>query len=488
MHSRHARWLLPCGVLLLAACMSAENDDESDYDSVEVEAVTIEVSVDAAGVIEAETMVEVKSKASGEILAVHAESGDVVEAGTLLVEVDERTPRNRLDEVEASLIAVEARRTTTEAQLARARTLYAAQALTDEELEQAELAYANMRAQIVGAEVAVENARIALEDTEVRAPISGTIISKTVEPGIVITSPTNAVSGGTVLMQMADLNAVQIRALVDETDIGKIRVGMPAAVRVAAYPNQPFYGEVRKIEPQAIAESNVTQFAVLIRIENQGGLLRPGMNAEVSIRAAGLESVTAVPTAALRTESDIPAVAAMLGRGEAEFYSMIMGEELRASDEYGDMIEVADRLYELPPGVSAERVDDLVDKVNDGGTLTAEERDFLRPVLEMIFGDGRYEPPTGDDDGRFALGSYEFGGEFWVLKLRDGLITPVWVRTGLTDLEFTQVLSGLSLGDEVMLLPSASLWEQQTRLREYLNRRFSGGSPFQQGGGDRRGR
>ena len=100
-------------------------------------------------------------------------------------------------------------------------------------------------------QVAVENARITLEDTDVRAPITGTIIEKTVEPGTVIASTTQNVSGGTTLMKMADLTTVQVRTRVDETDIGKIQPGMRTRVTVAAYPNQPFDGEVLKIEPQA---------------------------------------------------------------------------------------------------------------------------------------------------------------------------------------------------------------------------------------------
>ena len=149
-----------------------------------------------------------------------------------------------------------------------------------------------------------------------RAPITGTIIEKTVEPGTVIASTTQNVSGGTTLMKMADLTTVQVRTRVDETDIGKIQPGMGTRVTVAAYPNQPFDGEVLKIEPQAIVEQNVTQFSVLIKIANRGGLLKPGMNAEVQIQIANRDSVAAVPTAALRADTDVPLTALMLGLDE----------------------------------------------------------------------------------------------------------------------------------------------------------------------------
>ena len=87
------------------------------------------------------------------------------------------------------------------------------------------LDYANAKAEVVDAQVAWRTPRSALEDTDVRAPITGTIIEKDVERGQVISSPTSDVGGGTVLLKMADLNLVQVRTLVDETDIGKIQAG-----------------------------------------------------------------------------------------------------------------------------------------------------------------------------------------------------------------------------------------------------------------------
>ena len=150
-----------------------------------------------------------------------------------------------------------------------------------------------------------------------RAPITGTILEKAVEPGTVIASSTSNVSGGAVLMKMADLTEVQVRTRVDETDIGKIKPGMITRVTVAAYPNQPFDGTVLKIEPQAIVEQNVTMFSVLIKLPNPGGVLKPGMNADVQIQIADHSSVAAVPTAALRADSDIELTAKMLGMDEA---------------------------------------------------------------------------------------------------------------------------------------------------------------------------
>jgi multidrug efflux pump subunit AcrA (membrane-fusion protein) len=254
----------------------------------------------------------------------------------------------------------------------------------------------------------VENSRIALEDADVLAPVTGTIIEKLVEEGQVISSPTMDVGGGTLLMKMANLDSVQVKTLVDETDIGKIAPGQPVMVTVTAYPNQPFAGEVMKIEPQALAEQTVTTFSVLIILNNESGLLRPGMNADVEIRIAERFDVLAVPTIALKVDRDIPVAGPLVG-------------------------------------------------------LTAEQ------VTEQL---GEEQPkstagPADQSDG------YQFSNLYWVFVVRGGKPVAVWVETGLTDLEYSEVISGLSSGDEVLLLPSSGLIRSQQRFQDQM-RRFTG--------------
>jgi len=497
-------WL--ASAVALAGCEQAGQVSAPEvYDSAAVETRDIEVTVDAAGVIEPEATVEVKSKASGEVLRVHAATGDVVEAGSLLVEIDQRTPRNRLSETEAALVAAQARRQIAQTQMERAASLFKSQTLTQADYEQTQLEFANAKSQVVSATVAVENARITLEDTAVRAPITGTIIEKAVEPGIVITSPTQAVSGGTVLMKMADLTSVQVRTRVDETDIGKIRPGMRTRVTVAAYPNQPFDGEVLKIEPQAIVEQNVTMFAVLIKIVNRGGLLKPGMNAEVQIEIANREGVPAVPTAALRADSDVPLTAAMLGLQEAELRQKLWPDGATPQSAAAkNVVSIGGREIELPAGVDPAKVMALMEKRRGGQELTAEERTLMRSVAQQAGGNfgggGGGGPPGGGPPGGFQGGGggffvsgaspaarpatnvtdYQFGGDYWVIALRGNEAVPVAVKTGLTDLEYSEIVAGLEPGDRVLLLPSASLYEQQERLQDFINQRF-GSTPFAQG-------
>jgi len=378
--------------------------------------------------------------------------------------------RNRLAQADAELKAALSRRTISRSQMKRAELLVEKGTFTEADLEQAALELANAQSQVVSTEVAVENARIAVDDTDIRAPISGTVIEKPVEKGQVISSPTQDFGGGTPLLKMADLSAVQIRALIDETDIGKVKQGMVARVTVAAYPNQPFSGEVLKIEPQAVVEQNVTMFAVLISIQNPDGLLMPGMNAEVEVSIARRENVLTIPVMALRTDRDVAATADILGLSDAEVRSQINpgGSKVvpEAAEDQGATMSVMGRTITLPTGVEPDTVRAAMKKRRSGASLNSEEKKLLRTVFAGSNGSGGQRQPPG------ASTDYRFGGDFWVvIDLGDGNTQIAPVRGGLTDLDRVEVVSGLEASDRVLILPSAHLVETQERLQQFINRR-----------------
>ena len=459
---RYALLLVP---LLISAC-AEEIVSGPVYDTAGVERRTLEVVVSSAGIVEPLATVEVKSKASGEVLDLFVATGDKVEQGSLMVAIDPRTVRNRLDQSDAELKAALSRREIAQTQIARVESLVKAGTLTQSDLEQAQLDLANSEAQVVTSRVSVENARIAVDDTDIRAPIAGTIIFKPVEIGQVISSPTQDFSGGTMLMQMADLSAVQIRSLVDETDIGKIRAGMTASVTVAAYPNQPFPGEVLKIEPQAVLEQNVTMFAVLISIQNPDGLLMPGMNAEVEVSIARSENAMTIPVMALRTSRDLASTAGILGRSEDDIRNALAdagGDKQQADPDAPETIEMRGQTFELPKGVKAEDVRKMMDKGRNGGTLTAEEQKLIRSLFQG----------AGSKSGSQPKSDYRFGGEFWVvLDTEKQEIRKV--TTGVTDLSDVEIIRGLDESERVLILPSSHLVETQQDLQNFINRRVRG--------------
>lgn len=297
--------------LALVGCEQAESAEPLRTANVEIRDIV--VAAVAAGTVAPVTTIEVKSQASGEITEVHVDEGDEVERGQLLVRVDQRIPANAVRQAEADSVVARAGLENAESRLARAEHLFAQDALTEEELENARLQRATAYADIIATQRALEDARIASVQTEVRAPSDGIILSRAVEVGSVIASASRDVGGGAVLLRMASLDTVEVRALVDETDIGRIKPGLKVSLTVAAYPNRPFEGEVLRVGAEAVIEQNVTTFPVIVRIPNRSRLLKPGMNAEVQIQIGVARNAVAVPNQALRDPAEVADVSHLVG-------------------------------------------------------------------------------------------------------------------------------------------------------------------------------
>lgn len=504
MRSRHAA-ALAAALTTLAACdqideFLADEPVEAEqvalYQSVPVQRRNITVAVEAAGIIEPVTTVEVKSKASGEILELPVDTGDYVEAGTLLARIDRRVLNNSLQQAKASLEVAKARQANTRSQLDRIVRLYQQESLSKVDYEQSLLEHATARSEVVRGEIQVENATIQLEDADVNSPITGTVIERLVEQGQVISSPMGDVGGGTLLMQMADLSHVQVRMLVDEIDIGKVQPGTIAQVNVAAYANRPFEGEVIKVEPQAVAEQNVTMFPVLIDLENREGLLKPGMNAEVEVVMASRENVMTVPNAALRTPQDIYAAGSVLGLDRETVDRMLAAApDVSPPDESGGERRRRPGASEGAPAFDRERMRAIFMKRRNGEELTDEEQKLMAQVQQQMAGRGG--PPGGGRPGgegprrRSSAVEAQLGGDYMVFALRGGEPTALRIRTGITDLDHAEVVAGLNDDDDVLILPSASLVRAQESFQQRMSGRMGIPGLSQQGnrsGGSRGGR
>ena len=491
----------------LAAAVAACKEEEAApmYEKVAVVRRDIIVAASATGAIEPVLTVDVKSKASGEIMEMKVETGENVRAGQLLVTVDERQPRNNLAQAQANLEVAQAQLQNARAGMQRADTLYKTQSIAEAEYETARLTFANANASVVRARADLEIARDAMSDTRVKAPVSGTIIAKNVELGTVISSPTRDVGGGTVLFKMANLDTVQVRTLVDETDIGKILPGQRATITVDAYPNRPFEGTVLKIEPQATVQQNVTMFPVLVRIANQEQRLKPGMNTEVEVHIGERRGVVAVPYSALRTQRDVASAAEVLGLDVAAVQQQLAASNQPApqgpptagpdSASLGGGRRQADsakpaaartfttpdgRTINLPDGVTGEQVMAAFRKRFTGGTLSDAEQRMLAQVRQanpnMMGGGGGAGGPGGMRPGGATGRLRNFDpGNYIVFTMKDGEPQAHNIRTGLTDMDYMEVVSGLSEGDTVLVLPSAGLLSSQREMRERFQRMTGGG-------------
>jgi len=469
MTTRTVHLLAVVATLLVAIASCRKATPAPAYETVPVARRDIIVSATASGVIQPILTLSVKSKASGEIIAMPVQTGDEVKKGQLLAKVDPRIPQNNLTQAQANLTVAKAQLDNATAQLKRSQALYQTQSITQAGYDSAQLAGATAQAAVVNAQASLQTAKDAMEDTHLGAPITGTVLALDAALGTVISSPTNDAGGGIVILKMANLDTVQVSALVDETDVGKVQAGMPVTITVDAFPNRTFDGSVLKIEPQAQVTQNVTMFPVQVNIPNSGHVLKPGMNTEVEIHVGQRQGVLAVPNAALRTPRDVASAARVLGLDVQAVERQLASPDgnggnatpLAGADTTdGSKLHAAEpkpgratfktpsgRVITLPPGVTAEQVKTAFAKRMTGQELTPAEQALLAQIRSQF-----QAPPHGDAGGGGGGGGGASAARYIVFAQRGGKITAVLIRTGLTDQDYMEVTGGLSEKDTVIVL------------------------------------
>jgi HlyD family secretion protein len=493
--------------------------------TVQVEVGDLIVSAEAVGSVEPIRRVEVKSKASGEILRLHADVGDEVQPGALLADIDPRDVQNRFDQMQADLRVAEARMEISESQRERSNQLLAAEVITQQEHESARLESANSEANLVKAKTNFELAELQLMDVRIRAPMAGTIIQKNVEEGVVIQSASGNVSGGTTLFIMANLQEMQVRTLVDETDMGDLAAGMETSIKVEAFPDRTFIGTVTKIEPQAQVEQNVTMFPVIVSLDNRAGLLKPGMNAEVEIKINEARGVLVVPNSAIVQTSDVGPAAMALGldietldltqfasagrggrggRGGASAGQPGEGQRGAPRQAPGAAQRgggAAPDATGAPQAADGAQVDVMAQltalraKV-DEGELTQDSMRVLMGALRGPEGSRGRAGGSGGANGGFRGAGAGAGAAtaapprqsraavVFVLSA-DSVPEPRLVQIGLNDWDKTQIVSGVEEGEALVVVGAAQLLAQQQAFLAQMRERMGGTSPFGGGGSTR---
>jgi HlyD family secretion protein len=433
-----------------------------------VERRDIALTIDATGTVEPIDLVEVKSKASGQIVKMPVQVGSAVARGALLAQIDPRDSQNQYDQALAALKAAQSKAEISLAQKKRSDDLYAKQILTADEHEAATLDYANAQSALVKARTDLDLAQQRREDATVRAPIAGTVLSQPVTSGQVISSATSSASGGTTLLTMADLSKVRMRALVGETDIGNVKPGQEATVTVDAFPQRTFVGRVEKIEPQAVVVQSVTNFPVLVSVSNENGILLPGMNGEVSMLVDRRSNVPAIPVDAVRSVRELPVVAAALDLDPAKAKAQV-DAQMKAK--------------------AAERAARFGSRDSSGagrGSAAGAAGDSMRARWRARGQSGGSR--GGGSGGRGGAGGGAGGAgagagagranraQVAFVKTANGL-EPRVVRLGLSDFDYAEVLDGLKEGEQVVLLGVAEAQAARAQTQSRLRERMGSGVP-----------
>lgn len=482
----HVSRLSLLGVFALAACSTGEATETLPIETVSTDTGNLRIVVEATGSIEPIRNVEVKSLASGEITRLYVDVGDEVQPGDLLAEVDPRDVRTAFRQAEADLGVADARLQISRTQLQRSEDLFEAGVITEQEVENARLDFQNTEAQFIRTQSSFQLDSLRLNDVTIRAPLAGTILSKSVEEGAVIQSASGNVSGGSVLFQMAALEAMQVRTHIDETDIGRIRAGMVATLSVEAYPDESFRGEILKIEPQAVVQSNVVMFPVIIGLDNRDRLLKPGMNADVEILIDQAIGVMTVQSSAVVQVEDVMAAAMALGLdtenmdltafsgrggiGGAGAAGGGRGAERPGGGAGGGGAAAAGGGQGA--GAGAPDIAAMRERIESGEMSREEVAAMMQGARGRRGGGGTGETVQGAGGAEIETSP----AVVFVLNA-EGTPEPRRITIGLADWDNTQVVDGLTGDEQIVVVGAAQLRAQQEEAAERMRSRF-GGSPF----------
>ncbi|UCC78811.1 MAG: efflux RND transporter periplasmic adaptor subunit [Candidatus Zixiibacteriota bacterium] len=344
------------------------------------------LTVSSTGIVEPILTVDLKSKASGEIIELPIDEGDAVSKGDLIAKLDATTTRYAYDQALADLEVAKKGLSLAIKEAERADELFRQGLISELDHENTVLARERANSDLVKANASLQDAKERLSDTVIKSPVNGIVLQKYVEQGQIIASGISAVSGGTIIATVADLSRAYVTTAVDEVDIGSINPGQKAAIIAESYPDREFMGEVLRIHPQAKIEQNVTTFDVTIEVDNSERLLMSGMNASVEITAGFVENALLIPREAL---TDMRTIARMIGEGAGSG----------------------------PPEGMRRR---------PGG------------------GEGGMQGGRQDDDSRRS------NPVKMVIVVNSGIEEPRPIELGLSNFEQVEVLSGLSEGDTVL--------------------------------------
>lgn len=269
-------------------------------DLYRIERVTlgdIEQNVTANGTISPVTMVNVGTQVSGRVKKIYADFNDQVKQGQILLELEDDLFKAQIEQSRGNVKNFEASVELAKANEARMRSLFEKEYVSKQDLDQAMQALKSSEALLISAK-----AKLRLDQTNygysiIKSPVSGVVIDRVVDEGQTVAA---SLQTPTLFKIAQDLSKMEIDTSFAEADIAKIKVGQSVKFTVDAYPNNNFVGVVKQIRLNPVNTANVVTYNIVISVENQEGLLLPGMTAYVTINFAKHEKVLLVPNAALR--------------------------------------------------------------------------------------------------------------------------------------------------------------------------------------------
>ena len=265
----------------------------SATDVVKLEARRLEGELAFPGSVQAVSQATVRAKLSAEVTRVPVREGDRVAAGQTIAEFDTAQLRAQLAERSATYESAKAQLATTERTRQANAQLVKQSFISQNAFDTADSAFQAQLAAVAAARAQLEQTQLLLADAVVRAPISGTIAKRNVQPG-------EKVGFDAPLLSIVDLSQLEVQAQVPVSDVARLRKGMPAQVEIEGMPGRAITGRLERINPST--EPGTRTINIYVTLPNDEALLRAGMFARVAVVTSDTE-VLALPMAALRSEN-----------------------------------------------------------------------------------------------------------------------------------------------------------------------------------------
>ncbi len=308
--------------------------------------------VSASGELEAEKRVNVSPKRQGVIEELYVEEGDPVRKGQSLARMDRGDLDDRLGELQAQLRSTQAQLARSRSELERNERLYRQNAISLSDYNTVRSTFLVDRAAELAARERLAARQVEQADLIVRAPFDGVVTQRFADPGAFVTPTTTAsATAGATSSSIVELaQGLEVVAKVPESDIGRVRLGQSATVRVDAFPDQRFGARVKRITPRAVKLNNVTSFDVVLRLVGDTPQLRIGMTADVGFQTGQVQADTLVPTVAIVTESGRPGVLLVGKKNQPTFQPVELGISSGKNTQILSGLKSGTRVFiDLPP-------------------------------------------------------------------------------------------------------------------------------------------
>ena len=395
--TKTTRLIVGLSVLLAATAggygfwrQNGQTDPQQRYKTQPVDRGEIVQTVSANGTLQPVVVVNVGTQVSGTVKALHSDFNQPVKPGQVLAELDPALFNAQAEQSLANVANAQSALRLAETRLTRTRQLVERNFLSRAELDQVNQAQESARAQLALAQAQLARDRTNLRNAVIRSPIAGVVVARNIDLG-----QTVAASFQTpVLFQIAkDLREMQIETSISEADIGNIRIGQAVSFMVDAFQDKEFHGQVKQIRLSPTVQQNVVTYNVIVAADNSEGRLMPGMTAHVRITVNRKSDVLRIPNAALRfrpsEEGDPPNAAPSAEKSGRE-----AGDKRKGRNRNSGMVHVLADGKAKPVTIRTGSSDGQFTEILDGA---------LQPGDVVILREQRNREKTRGEGGNFRV-------------------------------------------------------------------------------------